>query len=85
MRVIAAGTFDPSFQRNQRLFALLLARGHDVIICNVGVWGANRYATVQQGKASAPGDASALADVAVFVRPFPAKRSAIRNASQLAH
>jgi glycosyltransferase involved in cell wall biosynthesis len=53
MRVIAAGTFDPSFERNQRLFALLRAGGHDVMICNVEIWGSNRYAILHQGKASA--------------------------------
>jgi glycosyltransferase involved in cell wall biosynthesis len=53
MRVIVAGTFDARFERNQRFFELLRARGHDVVTCNVDIWGANRYAIVRRGKASA--------------------------------
>lgn len=52
MRVLAAGSFDPEFERNQRLLALLAAAGHDVTVCQVDIWGANRYAIVQRSKAS---------------------------------
>lgn len=43
MRILAAGTFDPSFARNRRLLALLERRGHEVTTCQIDVWGDDRY------------------------------------------
>jgi glycosyltransferase involved in cell wall biosynthesis len=50
MRVIVAGTFDRAFERNQRLLAMLERAGHDLIVCQVELWGNERYAIVQQRK-----------------------------------
>jgi glycosyltransferase involved in cell wall biosynthesis len=42
-RVLAAGTYDPSFGRNRRLLALLESSGHDVVRCHVDLWRGARY------------------------------------------
>ena len=42
-RVIFAGTYDPAFNRNKRLQLLLEEAGHEVLACNVELWGTTRY------------------------------------------
>jgi glycosyltransferase involved in cell wall biosynthesis len=43
MKVIFAGTYDAAFNRNKRLQALLEEQGHEVVACNVELWGSTRY------------------------------------------
>jgi glycosyltransferase involved in cell wall biosynthesis len=52
MRVIAAGTFDPAFSRNRRLHALLQRGGHEVVMCQVNLWGRDRHDVLRQQKAA---------------------------------
>jgi glycosyltransferase involved in cell wall biosynthesis len=52
MRVIAAGTFDPSFSRNRRLHALLRSGGHEVVMCQVDLWGRDRHDVLRDQKAA---------------------------------
>jgi glycosyltransferase involved in cell wall biosynthesis len=49
-RIIAAGTYDPSFPRNRRVVQLLEAAGHEVVTCRVDLWGERRYEIPQQRK-----------------------------------
>lgn len=42
VRVVVAGTFDPAFKRNRSLRSSLVASGHEVVACNVEVWGSDR-------------------------------------------
>lgn len=50
-RVIAAGTYDPTFSHNRKLMALLEAAGHEVVSCQVDLWGDQRHEIPQQRKA----------------------------------
>jgi glycosyltransferase involved in cell wall biosynthesis len=50
-RVIAAGTYDPTFSHNRKLIALLEAAGHEVVTCQVDLWGDERHEIPQQRKA----------------------------------
>jgi glycosyltransferase involved in cell wall biosynthesis len=42
-KVIFAGTYDSAFNRNKRLQVLLEEAGHEVVACNVELWGSTRY------------------------------------------
>ena len=50
-RVVFAGTFDREFNRNKRLRQFLEGAGHDVELCQVDVWGSDRYEIPNQRKA----------------------------------
>ncbi len=50
-RIVFAGTFDREFTRNKRLREFLERAGHDVDLCQVDVWGSDRYEIPNQGKA----------------------------------
>lgn len=52
MRIIAAGTYDPEFARNRRLFTMLDAAGHDVERCQVDLWGGDRFDIPNQRKST---------------------------------
>lgn len=45
-----AGTYDADFNRNNRLQALLELRGHEVVTCNVELWGSTRYDIIGERK-----------------------------------
>jgi glycosyltransferase involved in cell wall biosynthesis len=51
-RVIAAGTFDRNFARNRRLITLLERAGHDVAVCQVDLFGSDKYELVEKGRLS---------------------------------
>jgi glycosyltransferase involved in cell wall biosynthesis len=42
-RILFAGTYDAAFNRNLRLQALLERAGHEVVPCNVPLWGSTRF------------------------------------------
>ncbi len=50
-RVVFAGTFDREFNRNKRLRKFLEGAGHEVELCQVDVWGSDRYEIPNQRKA----------------------------------
>jgi glycosyltransferase involved in cell wall biosynthesis len=52
LRIIAAGTFDRDFGRNRRLISLLRHAGHEVVLCQVDLYGAVKYDIVSAGKLS---------------------------------
>lgn len=49
-RVIMAGTFDPAFARVRKLRRLLELRGHEVVTCQVDLWGGQLYQIPNQRK-----------------------------------
>jgi glycosyltransferase involved in cell wall biosynthesis len=50
-RVAFAGTFDRGFNRNKRLRQFLEGAGHEVVLCQVDLWGSDRYEIPNQRKA----------------------------------
>jgi len=49
-RVVFAGTFDRGFNRNKRLQVFLEGGGHEVDMCQVDLWGSDRYEIPKQRK-----------------------------------